>query len=89
MTNDPYDQEDRELHLGLKFAYKLTFPMIKSMIQSSQKRRQSVENYALGLGTTDPSDAKYLNQKVIAPLSISSDVIIFGSYRLFPLKTAC
>ena len=86
MTNDPNDQEDRELHLGLKFAYKLTF---KSMIQSSQKRRQSVENYALGLGTTDPSDAKYLNQKVIAPLSISSDVIIFGSYRLFPLKTAC
>ena len=48
-----------------------------------------MKNYALGLGTTDPSDAKYLNQKVIAPLSISSDVIIFGSYRLFPLKTAC
>ena len=63
--------------------------MIKSMIQSSQKRRQSVEKYALGLGTTDPSDAKYLNQKAIAPLSISSDVIIFGIYRLFPLKTAC
>ena len=59
MSNDPNDREDHELCVGPYFAFKLR---LACKTQTSRKLRRLVKNYALGLGTIDPSDTMHLNQ---------------------------